>query len=162
MGNFEQQLIDGMPKLRGFIFKLVRDEQLVDDILQSTLLNAWRGRDTFKGDCKLTTWLYKIARNAFLLHCRKDMSNCHVDGLDAINIKSSFDPFQTVLCGDMIEACASTRELSRGEKIIILRRMIGASIRDISVELRMGEGAIKSAYRRAKGKLKKEPIFAHS
>src|SRR5919109_5223142 len=37
-----------------------------EDLVQETLLSAWRGLDGFQGDAKLRTWLYRIATNACL------------------------------------------------------------------------------------------------
>ncbi len=37
-----------------------------EDLLQETLLRAWRARDSFQGRASLRTWLYKIATNVCL------------------------------------------------------------------------------------------------
>jgi RNA polymerase sigma-70 factor (ECF subfamily) len=47
------------------------DPWLAEDLAQETFLNAWRGIDGFRGQCKLSTWLYRIARNVAAEHARK-------------------------------------------------------------------------------------------
>lgn len=42
-----------------------------EDILQETFLNAYRALDSFRGESKLSTWLYKIANNSCLMKRRK-------------------------------------------------------------------------------------------
>jgi RNA polymerase sigma-70 factor, ECF subfamily len=37
-----------------------------EDLVQETLLRAWRARHTFEGRSLLRTWLYRIATNACL------------------------------------------------------------------------------------------------
>lgn len=37
-----------------------------EDMLQETLLAAWRGLDSFEGRASLRTWLYRIATNRCL------------------------------------------------------------------------------------------------
>ena len=37
-----------------------------DDVLQNTLMKAWVGINNFRGDSKLSTWLYRIAVNETL------------------------------------------------------------------------------------------------
>jgi RNA polymerase sigma-70 factor (ECF subfamily) len=51
--------------------KLLGDEQEAEDVLQETFLSAFRALDRFEGRSKLSTWLYRIAYNASLMHLRK-------------------------------------------------------------------------------------------
>ena len=51
--------------------KLLGDEQEAEDVLQETFLSAFRAIDRFEGRSKLSTWLYRIAYNASLMHLRK-------------------------------------------------------------------------------------------
>lgn len=37
-----------------------------DDVLQNTLIKAYRGMENYRGDSKLYTWLYRIASNESL------------------------------------------------------------------------------------------------
>lgn len=45
------------------IRKLVIDHEDSSDVLQNTMLKAWQALENFRGDCKLSTWLYSIAHN---------------------------------------------------------------------------------------------------
>ncbi len=51
--------------------KLLGDEQEAEDVLQETFLSAFRAIDRFRARAKLSTWLYRIAYNASLMHLRK-------------------------------------------------------------------------------------------
>lgn len=51
--------------------KLLGDEQEAEDVLQETFLSAFRAIDRFEGRSQLSTWLYRIAYNASLMHLRK-------------------------------------------------------------------------------------------
>jgi len=42
-----------------------------EDIFQETFLNAYRAMDTFRGESKFSTWLYRIANNSCLMKRRK-------------------------------------------------------------------------------------------
>jgi RNA polymerase sigma-70 factor (ECF subfamily) len=59
------------------IRRMVESHDDANDILQNTFLKAWQSVDGFRGDAKLSTWLYKIAFNesiTFLAKERKRMS----------------------------------------------------------------------------------------
>lgn len=43
----------------------VRDKQISEDIVQETLLKAWRGKSRFRGDSSVYTWLCSIASNEY-------------------------------------------------------------------------------------------------
>jgi RNA polymerase sigma-70 factor, ECF subfamily len=62
----------GMLKQR--IFRIVRNREDAEDVLQETLLNAYRHLDTFRGTCKISTWMMKIGINTSLMALRKRRS----------------------------------------------------------------------------------------
>ena len=48
-------------RLGRFVAGLVRHPQLVEEVLDDTLLVVWERAATFKGESKLSTWIFKIA-----------------------------------------------------------------------------------------------------
>lgn len=48
------------------IRRMVTDHDDANDILQNTFLKAWSGLDNFRGDARISTWLYRIAYNECL------------------------------------------------------------------------------------------------
>src|SRR5580765_5640271 len=47
-------------------YRILGSFEDAEDILQETLLRAWRRLDSFEGRSSFRTWLYKIATNASL------------------------------------------------------------------------------------------------
>ncbi len=43
------------------IRRMVEDHDDTNDLLQNTFMKAWLSIENFRGDAKLSTWLYKIA-----------------------------------------------------------------------------------------------------
>lgn len=48
------------------IRRMVLSHDDANDILQNTFIKAWTGIDTFRGESRLSTWLYRIATNETL------------------------------------------------------------------------------------------------
>jgi RNA polymerase sigma-70 factor (ECF subfamily) len=48
------------------IRRMVTDHDDANDLLQNTFLKAWFGLENFRGDSRLSTWLYRIAFNECL------------------------------------------------------------------------------------------------
>ncbi len=59
----------GMLKQR--IFRIVRNREDAEDVLQETLLSAYRHLDTFRGTCRVSTWMTRIGINRSLMILRK-------------------------------------------------------------------------------------------
>ncbi len=55
------------PLLYGFIFRLVRDPEETQNLVQATFLRAFQSMDTFQGRSKFSTWLCAIAKNVVFL-----------------------------------------------------------------------------------------------
>jgi RNA polymerase sigma-70 factor (ECF subfamily) len=60
--------------LKQRIFRIVRNREDAEDVLQETLLSAYRHLDTFRGTCRVSTWMMKIGINASLMLLRKRRS----------------------------------------------------------------------------------------
>lgn len=54
------------------IRRMVVDHDDANDVLQNTFMKAWTSLENFRGDAKLSTWLYKIAINESLTHLEKE------------------------------------------------------------------------------------------
>ena len=53
-------------ELQVHIYRIVGSVQDAEDLLQETLLAAWRGLDAFEGRASVRAWLYRIATNRSL------------------------------------------------------------------------------------------------
>ncbi|MFN0032144.1 MAG: RNA polymerase sigma factor [Flavobacteriales bacterium] len=51
-----------------YIRRMVLDHDDADDVTQNTFIKAWRALGQFRGESKLSTWLYKIAYHESLTH----------------------------------------------------------------------------------------------
>jgi RNA polymerase sigma-70 factor (ECF subfamily) len=50
------------PALYRFVSRLLDEPADIEDALQETFLDAWRGLSSFRGDASLQTWLFTLAR----------------------------------------------------------------------------------------------------
>lgn len=60
------------------IRRMVQSHEDTDDLLQNTFMKAWTSLDNFRGDAKLSTWLYKIAINESLTFLEKERKRMNV------------------------------------------------------------------------------------
>ncbi|HEU0032796.1 MAG TPA: sigma-70 family RNA polymerase sigma factor [Kofleriaceae bacterium] len=57
--------------VRSVAMKYVRDEQDAEDVTQDAMLLAHRYRDSFRGESRYSTWLYRVTATAALMFLRK-------------------------------------------------------------------------------------------
>ena len=73
---FEHLVSQYSPQLYRQIRRMVYSHDDTNDILQNTFIKAWTNIESFRGDARLSTWLYKIALNETLnfIHREKEMN----------------------------------------------------------------------------------------
>lgn len=57
--------------VRSVAMKYIRDEQDAEDVTQDAMLLAYRYRDSFRGESRYSTWLYRVTATAALMFLRK-------------------------------------------------------------------------------------------
>lgn len=66
---------DDLERTRTYVksvaLKYVRDEQDAEDVAQDAMLLAHRYRDSFRGESRYSTWLYRVTATAALMFLRK-------------------------------------------------------------------------------------------
>ena len=75
MKEKEKAFSDIIHKYKNTVFTVCylfsNDQEEVNDLFQETLLNLWRGFDSFKGKCEVKTWIWRVSFNTCLTFERK-------------------------------------------------------------------------------------------
>jgi len=59
-----EELVDRYKNLvYGLVYRLVSDRTGVDDLAQDVFLKIYRGLPYFRGDARLSTWIYRVVQN---------------------------------------------------------------------------------------------------
>lgn len=69
------------PNLRAYATGLLGSVNDADDLVQETLMRAWRSRDTYRVDTNFKAWLFRILRNSFLNTVARPRNVQDVDGI---------------------------------------------------------------------------------
>jgi len=57
-------------KLFGMVYRMTESVQDAEDVLQNVYINAYKNLDKFRGDSRLSTWLYRITVNECYGHLK--------------------------------------------------------------------------------------------
>lgn len=89
------------------IRRMVNNHDDADDILQNTFLKAWTGIDSFRGESKLSTWLFRIATNETLNFLNKSKGTQSIDDINnTTGLHLQSDSYLT----EMKPRCSSKRQ----------------------------------------------------
>jgi RNA polymerase sigma factor (sigma-70 family) len=87
LADFEKLYRLYHPRLSRFLSHMLRQRELVDEVLDDTLLVVWQGANAFGGRSKLSTWILGIAyRKALKAIARQDLP------VDASDLEDAADP----------------------------------------------------------------------
>ena len=138
------------------IRKMVISHDDTNDVLQNTFLNAWSNVESFRGDSKLSSWLYKIAINESItfINREKQRQNISIDDDESfiINSLESDDWFDgDELQKELQKAIATLPEKQR--MIFNMKYFDDMKYEDISEILGTSVGALKASYHHAVKKI---------
>lgn len=71
MQDFDKIYSEYFTEVHKFVLTLCQNSELAEEITQETFFKALKSIDSFKGKCRIGTWLCQIAKNTFYIHTKK-------------------------------------------------------------------------------------------
>jgi RNA polymerase sigma-70 factor, ECF subfamily len=94
------------------------DAHALEDVVQTTMINAMRGLATFRGNASLFTWLCQICRNQLVDARRKFARQPAVQSLDELIEQKPSNVVQLSDFRDPLEECAADSERGAVRRLI--------------------------------------------
>lgn len=138
------------------IKRLVLSHEDANDVLQNTFIKAWQNIEYFRGEAKMSTWLYRITFNeclTFLKHKREEQQ-ISIDDIDSevLNKLESDDYFN----GNEIQALLlrAVHQLPEKQQMVFnLKYFKGMKYEEMSEIFGTSVGALKASYHHAVKKI---------
>jgi RNA polymerase sigma-70 factor (ECF subfamily) len=153
-------------RIERLIGRMVRDQDLVEDIAQETFIRAYRALAQFRGDAQFYTWLYRIAVNTAkkaLVDLKRDplVSESALRGgsgdddetSSMENELTSAETPETVLAAKEIAATVNSAMEALPEELrqaVTLREIEGLSYEEIAEVMNCPIGTVRSRIFRAR------------
>lgn len=140
------------------IRRMVESHDDASDILQNTFMKAWQSIENFRGDAKLSTWLYRIALNESITFLGKERKrlNLSLDEEEA-HLAQLVEADEWVdgdeLAKDLRKAIATLPEKQR--MVFNMKYFDDMKYEQISDVLGTSVGALKASYHLAVKKIEK-------
>lgn len=133
------------------------------DCLQETMLKAWRAIGSYRGDCALTSWLYRIAETVCLDFLRKQKRLPPAESADEMAedgytpVDSSPTPDEAAIRAESADNIRAAIDALPGDMrtVIILYALQGLGYEAIAETMQTSVGTVKSRLNRARQKIAK-------
>lgn len=128
-----------------------------EDVTQEAFLAAWRALPDFRGDCRFSTWLYRLVSNAAIDCLRREKKHRDTGDVDDLELPDGGpSPQEQAERSDTRDAVrrALDRLSPEHRQVLLLRFMQELDYGEIARALDVSEGTVKSRINRAKSKLR--------
>jgi RNA polymerase sigma-70 factor, ECF subfamily len=150
--DFKDQLTKLLPNLRAVARSLSGNADRADDLVQETVMKAWRNRDSYTQGTNLKAWLIAILRNSFISDLRKRKREVQdSDGILASQVGVNGGQNGHVDLQDFMTAL--TKLPTDQREALILVGAEGLSYEEVALMCGCAVGTIKSRVNRARSRM---------
>jgi RNA polymerase sigma-70 factor (ECF subfamily) len=143
------------PRLRAFLFKMLRQAQIVDDLAQDVWMDVFRDLRTLIDPAAFLPWFYRIAHNRAYRVLRKRREPIGSVETDQLVAESETEPEFTPEEAAAVHA-AMDKLSNELREVLLLRFMEEMSYEDIARVVECPVGTVRSRIHNAKRELRKQ------
>ena len=141
--------------------RLVGDPHLAADVAQEALIRAWRALPKFRGDARLSTWLYRITVNTAWTHKKRASRHQGSSIDDYLDVPAPFDAGHPEVAGEILELrgrlrMALDRLPDSQREVVVLKDIYGWSHAEIAESSGISVTAAKVRLHRARARLARD------
>lgn len=145
-------------------FSLTKNDAEAQDVVQEAFLNVYRKLDSFKGDSKFGSWMYRVVANAGLMRLRKRrrLGEVSVDNesfeLPEEEYYDGATPQWRVRADEAVENLELREKIIEAvdelppkyQTVFVLKEVEGLKLEEIAEVLDLSVGGVKSRLHRAR------------
>lgn len=169
-GAFNELVITYQRRVFALVFRMLGRRDEAEDLAQEVFVQVFKAIDQFRGDSKLSTWIYRIAVN-LCKNRTKYLSRRHANDQDDVDAMADRLPFSAAK-GVSVGGISRPDELVEGmqlevvvkraieqiepefREVLILRDVEDMSYEEIAEVTGLADGTVKSRIHRARAQLR--------
>ncbi|WP_120488307.1 RNA polymerase sigma factor [Bergeyella cardium] len=154
----EREFSDLIKDNQGLIIKISRmythSQEDEKDLFQEIVLQLWRSYGSFKGNSKITTWMYRIALNTAITLFRKKSRTIKTDELQDFHYKKETEEDDSEQAQQISTLYSVIKMLPDTERAIVMMYLDDLPYKEIAANLGITEGNARVKMNRLKKTLK--------
>jgi RNA polymerase sigma-70 factor (ECF subfamily) len=169
-GAFNELVVTYQRRVFALVFRMLGRRDEAEDLAQEVFVQVFKAIDQFRGDSKLSTWIYRIAVN-LCKNRTKYLSRRHANDQDDVDAMADRLPFSAAK-GVSVGGISRPDELVEGmqlevvvkraiaqiepefREVLILRDVEDMSYEEIAEVTGLADGTVKSRINRARAQLR--------
>jgi len=131
------------------IRNIVKVHDDADDVLQNTFIKIFKNLDSFKGESKLYSWMYRIATNESITFINKKAKRMQITNEEAVNLAINNLEADVYFKGDTIQLKLQKAIATLPDKqqlVFNMKYFQEMKYKEMSAILDTSEGALKASY----------------
>jgi len=154
----EKKFISLINQHQGLIHKVCimyeNDPEVRNDLFQEIVFQLWKSFPTFRGEAKITTWMYRIALNTAISGFRKQTRNVKTEDLKELHYNIS-DAWADDRDQEMQRLQFAIRQLSEIERAMIMMALEEVPYEEIADTIGITQNNVRVRMNRIREKLKR-------
>ena len=155
----EKKFIDLINEHQGLIHKVCimyeNNPELRNDLFQEIVLQLWKSFHTFRGEAKITTWMYRIALNTAISGYRKQTRYVKTEDLDDTHYNISEHHGQDDEEEETQKLQWAIRRLSEIERAMVMMALEEIPYDEIAETIGITQNNVRVRMNRIREKLRK-------
>jgi RNA polymerase sigma-70 factor (ECF subfamily) len=163
--TFDRLVLEHLPSAQRFAIRLTGDPHAAEDLMQDALLKAHRNWESFRGESRFTTWLFRIIINCFRDKVARHAPSEQLGDSDELQDARTPQPAQSMQTRELQELIA--HEVStlppRQREVLVLISYEQLSIPDVALVLNITQQNVRTTLHLARERLRLRlfPHFSH-
>lgn len=140
--------------------RMLKNREEAEEVAQDTFIKVFKSLGKFKGDSKLSTWIYRIAYNTCLDRLKKSgrkrqhFAIDEIEGFEIKDVDNALDGIIQSEKAEMVRECIA--QLSpKDAALLTLFYLEEKNLNELGEILKMNENSVKVGLFRARGRLAK-------
>lgn len=156
MQSIEEIYVEYFEIVKKYMFCLTRNNDIAEELTQETFYKAVKNINTFKGQCKISTWLCQIAKNIWYNELKKNKREAEYNQQRYSEITANDEIENIVILNDETKNLLNKiKKLDKNSRNIIILRIIGdMTFKEIANVLGISENYARVTFYRGKEKIK--------
>jgi len=151
IGNFENDIKQHEPLIHKVCRMYARLPDDRKDLFQEIVIQLWKAYPGFRGDAKLSTWMYRVSLNTAITHLRRQRTGAGAELLRIDAIHEIPDQEEDARWQEMYKAI---EQLNHVEKAVVMLYLEEKPYNEMEEIIGISTGAIRVKMSRIKKKLR--------